>query len=169
VPESGGARALAPDARVAVLDRTAARAGTGDRDWGEHAVGVERGVRSLALSEVRRPGATEAACRALATTRPSASLVLHVDVFRAAEMPAAYFPHADGLDLAEGAELLRALVADPRVRVVEVTEYATLRDGDRCWVGMLVDLLAGALGGRTSDSPILSSGREADSEVRPGA
>ena len=98
------------------------------------------GVRSLALSEVRRLGATEAASWALATARPSASLVLHVDVFQAAEMPAAYFRQADG------AELLRALVADPRVRVVEVTEYATLRDGDRRWVGTLVDLLAGALG-----------------------
>ncbi len=123
------------------------------------------GVRSLALSEVRGLGATEAVSWALATARPSASLVLHVDVdvFQAAEMPAAYFPHADG------AELLRVLVADPRVRVVEVTEYAALRDGDRRWVGTLVDLLAGALGQRTSDSPISSSGAEADSEARPGA
>ena len=130
------------------------------------------GVRSLALSAVRRLGATEAARWALATARPSAALVLHVDVFRAAEMPAAYVPHADGLDLAEGVELLRsllALLADPRVRVVEVTEYATLRDGDRRWVGTLVDLLAGALGQRTADRPISRSGREADSEARPGA
>ena len=127
-------------------------------------------MRPLALSEVRRLGATEAARPALATARPSAALVLHVDVdvFRAA-MPTAYFPHADGLDLAAVAELLRVQVADLRVRVAEVTEYAALRDGYRRWVSTLVDLLAGVLGPRTSDRPVSSAGREADSEARPGA
>jgi hypothetical protein len=81
-------------------------------------------------------------------------LHVDVDVFQAAEMPAAYFPHADG------AELLRALVADPRVRVVEVTEYATLRDGDRRWVGTLVDLLA-----RRRARPAYI--RQSDLELRP--
>jgi hypothetical protein len=47
--------------------------------------------------------------------------------------------------LAEVAELLGVLLKDQRVRIVEVSEYASLRDLDRQHVGKLVDLLAGAL------------------------
>jgi arginase family enzyme len=36
---------------------------------------------------------------------------------------AAYFPHAEGLTLSEGAALLKTILADPRVRLVEVSEY----------------------------------------------
>jgi arginase family enzyme len=76
-----------------------------------------------------------------------AALLLHldIDVFADAALPAAYFPHAEGLTLAEGAALLKAIGADPRVRLVEVSEYATLRDLDRRRVGELTDALVGAL------------------------
>ena len=53
---------------------------------------------------------------------------------------AAYFPHAEGLTLSEGAALLKTILADPRVRLVEVSEYATLRDLDRRRVGELTDI-----------------------------
>ena len=60
-------------------------------------------------------------------------------------MPAAYFPHAEGLSLAEGRELLGVLLRDPRIRIIEVSEYATLRDLDRSYVRKLVDLLSEGL------------------------
>ena len=75
------------------------------------------------------------------TGRNSASeaIVLHldIDVFEKQEMRAAYFPHLGGLNLSEGKELLALLLRDPRIRIIEVSEYASLRDLDRQWVGNL--------------------------------
>lgn len=63
-------------------------------------------------------------------------------------MPAAYFPHADGLSLAEAGELLEPILADRRVRVIEVAEYASLRDLDHTHVARIIELLAAGLGRR---------------------
>jgi arginase len=103
--------------------------------------------RSVSLADVRRVGARDAARRALDGVPAAAAILVHldIDVFNAQAMPAAYFPHAEGLALAEGAELLGVLLADPRVRVVEIAEYASLRDGDQRCVRDLADLLAAAL------------------------
>lgn len=60
-------------------------------------------------------------------------------------MPAAYFPHAQGLSLPEGAELIGALLKDPRIRIVEISEYAALRDLDQSHLGKIVDLLSDGL------------------------
>ena len=60
-------------------------------------------------------------------------------------MPSAYFPHPEGLTLSEGRELLGILLKDPRIRIIEVSEYAALRDLDQRWVGKIVDLLVAAL------------------------
>jgi hypothetical protein len=60
-------------------------------------------------------------------------------------MPAAYFPHADGLRLSEAAALLPALLADPRLRLIEVAEYAALRDVAQRDVSALIDLLVEGL------------------------
>jgi arginase family enzyme len=94
-------------------------------------------------------GPGEAARRALAGIPPSAQILLHidVDVFQKAELPAAYFPHAQGLTLVEGSQLIAALSADARVRLIEVSEYASLRDLDQRWVNKLIDILAHALSG----------------------
>jgi arginase family enzyme len=54
------------------------------------------------------------------------------------------FPHPEGLSLSEGKELLGVLLKDPRIRIIEVSEYAALRDLDQRCVGKLVDLLAEA-------------------------
>jgi len=48
------------------------------------------------------------------------------------------------LTLAEGAGLLGVLLADPRIRIVEVAEYASLRDRDQRCACDLVALLANA-------------------------
>jgi arginase family enzyme len=62
-------------------------------------------------------------------------------------MPAAYFPHDDGLTLAEGTELVDVLLKDDRIRIIEVTEYAALRDADLRAAHQLVEMLAAGLGG----------------------
>ena len=104
-------------------------------------------VRALSLADVRRLGPDAAARQALATLPPAAAIVLHfdIDVVAAAALPAAYFPHADGLTLDEAAALLRPLAADPRLRVLEVAEYATLADPSRREVDRLIGLLVRAL------------------------
>jgi arginase len=107
------------------------------------------GMGSLSLADVRRFGPREAGRRALEAVPASASILVHldIDVFQKRDVPAAYFPHAEGLSLAEGAELLGGLLGDPRIRLVELAEYAFLRDQDQRTVGALVDLLASTLKG----------------------
>jgi arginase len=104
-------------------------------------------TRSVSLTELRRSGPREAARRILEAIPAAASILVHVDVdvLQKSEMPAAYFPHGEGLRLAELAELLQAIFADPRIRLLEVSEYASLRDLEQRHVGALVDMLASAL------------------------
>lgn len=104
-------------------------------------------THAMPVAEIRRLGPTAAARQVLDGLPSSTSVVLHfdIDVLRHEELPAAYFPHAEGLDVAEVRELLGTLLADPRIRVIEVTEYASLRDADRRSAGRLTDLLAETL------------------------
>ena len=104
-------------------------------------------VRSMPLSEVRRLGARQAAQQALRDIPLSAAVLVHldIDVFRKAEMPAAYFPHEEGLTLEQGADIFKVVSQDPRIRIIEVSEYAALRDLDQVWVGKLAGLLANAM------------------------
>jgi len=112
--------------------------------WSIPSRSEQAGIGSWSLADVRRGTPRDAAREALAAIPPSASILVHldVDVMHRGDMPAAYFPHAEGLGLVEGSELLRPLLSDSRVRVVEVSEYASLRDGDQSSVRALVDLLA---------------------------
>jgi len=71
---------------------------------------------------------------------------LDIDVFRQDAMPAAYFPHREGLTRSEGLALLRSLLRDPRISVIEVAEYDALRDHDQKSVTALADLLTESLG-----------------------
>jgi arginase len=101
----------------------------------------------ISLSDVRRSGPGQAARQALAAIPNSASILVHcdIDVFQKRDMPAAYFPHPEGLSLSEGTELLGGLLRDPRIRIIEVSEYASLRDFDQVHVSKLVDLLSNGL------------------------
>jgi arginase family enzyme len=103
----------------------------------------------VSLADVRRLGAAAAARQALDGIAATASVLVHldVDVFRKHDVPAAYFPHTEGLSLAEGVELLGPLLRDPRIRLIELAEYASLRDPDLRAVSALVDLLAETLKG----------------------
>jgi arginase len=115
--------------------------------WTLGSQSTQPGLGSLSLAEVRRLGPREAARQSLANVSPSASILVHldIDVFHPRDVPAAYFPHAEGLSLAEGVELLGGLLGDPRVRLLELAEYALLRDQDQRTAAALVDLLAGTI------------------------
>jgi arginase len=105
------------------------------------------GIGSMSLAEVRRTGPREAALQTLKAVPASAALLLHfdIDVMQKRDMPAAYFPHTEGLSLAEAKELLGVFLKDPRIRIIEISEYASLRDLDRDYVNKLVDLLSEGL------------------------
>lgn len=102
---------------------------------------------SLSLAEIRQSGIRESAARLLERIPPSADILIHldIDVLTKQEMPAAYFPHTEGLTLGECNDLLRPLVHDPRLRVIEISEYASLRDFDHTHVRSLLRLLTSAL------------------------
>jgi arginase len=102
---------------------------------------------SVSLEDVRRSGPREAASQVLAAIPRPARILLHfdIDVLKKQDMPAAYFPHKEGLGLAEAAELLHVLLRDSRIRIIEISEYASLRDLDQVYVGKLVDLLSDGL------------------------
>jgi arginase len=115
--------------------------------WTSASQAGETGVRGLSLADVRRSGPGEAAREALETIPASASVLLHfdIDVLQRRDMPAAYFPHTDGLTLSEATELLGGLLKDSRLRIVEVAEYAALRDLDQRCVNALIDILVAGL------------------------
>jgi arginase len=115
--------------------------------WSDDLQSAPMGLQSLPLAEVRRIGPGEAARQALQAIPASAPILLHfdIDVLNKQDMPAAYFPHADGLSLAEGRELLGTILSDSRLRIIEVAEYASLRDLDQSYVSRIVELLAAGL------------------------
>jgi arginase len=104
-------------------------------------------VGSISLADVRRSGPREAARQALQNIPASASIVVHfdIDVLQQAEMPVAYFPRPEGLKVSEAAELFGVMMKDPRIRAIEISEYASLRDLDRSYVDKLVKLLTDSL------------------------
>jgi arginase len=106
------------------------------------------GMRSVSLQELRRTGARATAGQVLEAIPADAPILVHfdIDVFARREMSAAYFPHDDGLTLAEATDLMSVLLKDERIRIIEVTEYAALRDADQQAARQLVELLATGLG-----------------------
>ncbi len=107
----------------------------------------QAGIGSMSLAQIRRSGIAHAARQTLEAIPAAASILLHfdIDVFQKQALPAAYFPHPEGLSLAEGKELLGVLLKDPRIRIIEVSEYAALRDLNRTYASTLVDLLSEGL------------------------
>jgi arginase len=88
-----------------------------------------------------------AAQQVLQSVPASVSILLHldIDVLQSREMPAAYFPHTEGMTLSEAGQLLGVLMKDPRIRIIEISEYASLPDFDHAFVTKLVDILCEAL------------------------
>ena len=102
---------------------------------------------SLSLAEMRKNGIRQSATRMLEGIPSSAKILIHldIDVLAKQEMPAAYFPHSEGLSISECRELLRPMANDPRVRLIEISEYASLRDFDRTHIRSLIRLLSEVL------------------------
>lgn len=102
---------------------------------------------SLSLAEIRGAGVSRSVRRILDGIPSSSDILIHldIDVLAKREMPAAYFPHKEGLTLAECGELLGAIARDSRVRLIEISEYASLRDLDGTYMEALLTLLTQAL------------------------
>jgi arginase len=118
------------------------------RDWeaGEREAAAALGL-VLPLDELRRIGPAPSAARALETVGDGPVLVhFNVDAIAATEMPAVEVATpGGGLSLSEAAELLRDLLASPRVVGLVVTQYDPERDPDRQCAQRIVDLVTSAL------------------------
>jgi arginase len=101
---------------------------------------------SLSLAELRKNGIRASVSRLLERIPSSTDILIHldIDVLTKKELPAAYFPHDEGLTLNECKDLLQPLMRDPRVRLLEISEYASLRDLDGTHVRSLLRLLTEA-------------------------
>jgi arginase len=86
----------------------------------------------ISRAQVEAEGPERIASSVLSRLADDVRIVVHfdIDVIRADEMPAAYSPNPEGLPMATVETLLRAFVADERVRVLEVPEYTPHRDLD---------------------------------------
>jgi arginase len=115
--------------------------------WSNPSLSGQSRANSVSLSDVRRLGPKEAARQVLAAIPPSASVVLHfdIDAMNKRDMPVAYFPHDEGMTLSECGDLLAALLRDSRIRIIEVSEYASLRDLDGHYVSELIDMITAGL------------------------
>jgi arginase len=115
--------------------------------WTNASRSGQTGINSISLADIRRSKPREVAQQVLQSIPPSAPLLVHfdIDVLQSREMPAAYFPHPEGMTLSEIGELLGVLLSDPRIRVIEISEYASLRDFEQVSVGKLVGVLCEAL------------------------
>jgi arginase len=115
--------------------------------WTNPSRSAQSGLGSISLAEVRRSGPQAVARRVLHAIPSETSILLHfdIDVLQARDLPAAYFPHPEGLTLSEAGDLLSVLLKDPRIRIIEVSEYAALRDFDHGYVNKLVSLFSESL------------------------
>ncbi|HEY7974836.1 MAG TPA: arginase family protein [Ktedonobacterales bacterium] len=114
------------------------------------AIGCSRQIHvqipHFTLEDVRGLGAEQVARLALQRCAAAEALLVHfdVDVMADAELPGAYDPSTDGLTRDEAFLLLRTILADPRVRAAEVTEYCPENDPDQRGATTLVQLLTTA-------------------------
>ena len=108
---------------------------------------AQSGIQTLALHDVRRLGARAAAEHVLSAIPAAADVLLHfdVDVFHLDAMPAMYFPHDDGVTMDEGRTLFEMFARDPRIRLIEISEYASVRDFDRRAAQALADMIVQGL------------------------
>ena len=106
------------------------------------------GARIFYMEEVRERGLAAVMADALAiVTRGTRGFGLTIDLdgFDPADVPGVGLPVADGLRGAEAAAVLRGIARDPRLRALEVVEYAPALDRDQRTARLVLDLLASAL------------------------
>jgi len=106
------------------------------------------GVRIFYMEEVHERGLAAVMADALAiATRGTRGFGLTIDLdgFDPADVPGVGLPVAGGLRGTEAAAVLRGIARDPRLRAVEIVEYAPALDRDHRTAQLVVDLLASAL------------------------
>ncbi|MBI3548689.1 MAG: arginase family protein [Elusimicrobia bacterium] len=105
------------------------------------------GIPCVLLDTLRVKGPAEAARDALADVPTSKRLLVHldVDVLRASDMPAAYAPRDAGLSYVELVALLRPILADPRVVLLELAEFMPQKDQGGAVARRLIGALAESL------------------------
>jgi arginase len=115
--------------------------------WSNPSASKQSAVRSVSREDVQGAGAEESARRILAAIPPAVRILLHIDidVFQKQDLPAAYFPHAQGLSLAEGSKLIGTLLKDSRIRIIEISEYDSLGDPDQRSLDLIIDMLCAGL------------------------
>ena len=106
------------------------------------------GVRIFYMEEVRERGLAAVFADALAiVTRGTRGFGLTIDLdgFDPADVPGVGLPVADGLRGADAAAVLRGIAQDPRLRALEIVEYAPALDRDHRTAQLVVALLSSGL------------------------
>jgi len=116
--------------------------------WSKPSRCVQGRVNSMSLADIRRKGAQRLHERSWTPFQVRRILVhFDIDVLADAELPAAYFPHTEGLTLQQIAEVLGMVLTDARVRIVEISEYSALRDKGCQWMNKLMETFVGRVAG----------------------
>jgi arginase len=118
------------------------------------------GVRIFYMEEVRERGLAAVMADALAiVTRGTRGFGLTIDLdgFDPADVPGVGLPVADGLRGAEAAAVLRGIARDPRLRALEIVEYAPALDREHRTAQLVLDLLASALAPAVQSLPSSSA------------
>ncbi len=107
----------------------------------------EQGVRVHLLDEVRRQGAGETVRAILAEEQEAGAVFFgfDLDVVHAAEAPGVSDPSPMGLTAREVCEIADAAAADPRTRVVEITEVCPAHDMGSVTSKLAANILVRAL------------------------
>lgn len=105
-------------------------------------------MRKFSPEEIRELGpaaAAEAALERIHIFKRQWALHLDVDVLNASEMPATYYPAADGLRGGDFAEALGVFVSNPNLAAVTIASYVPAADADGAAAARLLDLFAAAM------------------------
>ncbi len=105
-------------------------------------------MRKFSPDEIRELGpaaAAEAALERIHIFKRQWVLHFDVDVLAASEMPATYYPAADGLRGEEFAEALGVFASNPNLAAVTVSSYVPSADADGAAAARLLDLFADAM------------------------
>ena len=106
------------------------------------------GVRIFYMEEVRERGLATVMAEALAIVTQGTrgfGLTIDLDGFDPADVPGVGLPVADGLRGVEAAAVLRGIARDPRLRALEIVEYAPALDHDHRTAHLVLALLSSAL------------------------
>jgi len=118
------------------------------------------GVRIFYIEEVRERGLAavmrEAVEIATRGTR-GFGLTIDLDGFDPADVPGVGLPVADGLRGADATAVLRGIGRDPRLRALEVVEYAPALDREQRTAQLVLDLLSSAFAPAARAMPISSA------------